>query len=571
MPAPAVSGFILLPPSGDADTLVANAPAGEQTLPPGAAGVEDVVESMFADAIPTIPGRPSTHRPSVAPTIVSPAPEVTGPPATAIPTPAPAPPVEQARPLPGYGDEAPELRSVLPRSAVGAQVWSSWAVHSDVDEDQSQGIVAPETHATTIEADANLPRVVAPPPASGTSHTADGTAAAPTPAADRRPLGPGQERLAHDLGLSEDELALALSAGDSTLASPPSATAHPTARVVDQDLADVITAQIEEGGEDGGEARLRVGRQADEAAAPAPNVRSDDDNDNDDDDDGDPIHHRQTAVDLEPLPPIDRFGISWPVAAGLFLAGFILFVVVIRSCTGAEAGHASLATDVDAGAEAIAPPGEAPPLQLTTPEPSALPEPTPPPSSTTDTMAIAEQPPAPPAVPTPVTEPAPEPPAPPPAPEPTPASTATPEQAAASTPTPEQAAEPTPTTGVDDDATRYVRQLKAADALAAKGRHGRSVKAYKAALVVNPDGVAAHLGLGNAYYELDSLDAALVHLEKARKLAPDDPQVYVLLGTAYQSANRTAEAVSAYERYLVLAPDGRFARDVRGILKSLRR
>jgi tetratricopeptide (TPR) repeat protein len=107
--------------------------------------------------------------------------------------------------------------------------------------------------------------------------------------------------------------------------------------------------------------------------------------------------------------------------------------------------------------------------------------------------------------------------------------------------------------------------------LAARGEHTRSVKAYKAALAINPNGVAAHLGLGNAYYEIDALDAALVHLEKARALAPDDPQAFVLLGAAYQSAGRTRDAVDAYERYLQLAPTGRFARDVRGILKRLSR
>jgi tetratricopeptide (TPR) repeat protein len=123
----------------------------------------------------------------------------------------------------------------------------------------------------------------------------------------------------------------------------------------------------------------------------------------------------------------------------------------------------------------------------------------------------------------------------------------------------------------DDVASRYARQLKAADAFAARGDHQRSIKAYKAALALNPDGVAAHLGLGNAYYEIDALDAAILHLEKARQLAPRDPQAYVLLGTAYQSANRVADAITAYERYLQLAPEGRFARDVRGILKGLKR
>ena len=75
----------------------------------------------------------------------------------------------------------------------------------------------------------------------------------------------------------------------------------------------------------------------------------------------------------------------------------------------------------------------------------------------------------------------------------------------------------------------------------------------------------------NSWGWLDTLDEALVHLERARALAPDDDQAYVLLGAAYQSAGRSADAITAYERYLALAPDGKFARDVRSILKRLKR
>jgi tetratricopeptide (TPR) repeat protein len=96
------------------------------------------------------------------------------------------------------------------------------------------------------------------------------------------------------------------------------------------------------------------------------------------------------------------------------------------------------------------------------------------------------------------------------------------------------------------------------------------VRAYKAALALRADSVTAHLGIGEAYYELDNLDAALTHLERARVLAPGDPQVFVLLGAAYQSAERPADAIAAYERYLTLAPEGRMSHDVRAILRSLK-
>ena len=63
---------------------------------------------------------------------------------------------------------------------------------------------------------------------------------------------------------------------------------------------------------------------------------------------------------------------------------------------------------------------------------------------------------------------------------------------------------------------------------------------------------------------------ALVHLEQARRLAPRDPQVFVLLGAVYQSANRPDEAISAYEKYLKLAPKGRFARELKSVVSGLK-
>jgi CheY-like chemotaxis protein len=552
------NGSFLMPPTGDGgDTIVAEADA--PTLPPGAPAVDDVVESMFADAIPTIPGRPATSRPtlaptlasgppppvaSAAPTLVAPAPDHSGAPATA--TPAAAWDAGPARPLPSLGGEEPEARSVLPRSAVGARAWSSRIAASGgaSGDDEWEDIVAPEDDATPTDGGAALARQTPPPPRPRPAGNA--TASSTTPPPPARPAG---EALADELGLSEDELALALSAGEVTPAAP--ATPTPDAPT-DDDLARRIAAQLDDSSDapvpaelqrDGFDDDSSDGRQPEAASppspapatsapsmvvsaggeAPAPTTTTTTSTPTPpSEDDPASIHTRRTAVDLEPLPPIDRFGISTPVAAGLFLAGFIAVVVGWRTCAGTDEGHTTVAA-VDAG--------------------SAVEHPVPAPEPT----------------PAPAPAPAPEPPPPAPVPEPPPV------------PVPEPPPPPPTSTGTDDGASRYARQLKVADGLAARGDHQRSIKAYKAALALNPDGVAAHLGLGNAYYEVDALDAAIVHLEKARALAPKDPQVYVLLGTAYQSANRTGDAVIAYERYLQPAPAGRFARDVRGILKGLKR
>ncbi|MCC7107675.1 MAG: tetratricopeptide repeat protein, partial [Deltaproteobacteria bacterium] len=130
------------------------------------------------------------------------------------------------------------------------------------------------------------------------------------------------------------------------------------------------------------------------------------------------------------------------------------------------------------------------------------------------------------------------------------------------------AAAPDAGLAVDPEA-RYAGHLKSADAAARAGAFAKAVREYKAALALKPSSVAAQLGLGNAYYELDTLDAARTHLERARALAPKDPQVYLLLGAVYQSAGSRDEAIGAYQKYLDLAPGGKFARDVQNILKGL--
>ena len=243
----------------------------------------------------------------------------------------------------------------------------------------------------------------------------------------------------------------------------------------------------------------------------------------------DDIHTRRTRLDLEPQRE-ERAGVSRKVAAAIFIAGFaiVLFFVLVMTRTPppatTDAGTRN-ATASDAGVvdEIVIAAADAPttPPAVTKPEPTATrPEPT----STT---------------------------------------------ARTPTTTTKDVDEPKPVATTAE--AKYAQQLKIAEGLAQRADFGRAVRAYKAALTAMPNGLAAHLGLGNAYYELNSLNDALTHLERARSIAPRDPQVHVLLGAAYQSSGRTTDAVEAYERYLALAPDGKFARDVRGILRGIKR
>ena len=57
--------------------------------------------------------------------------------------------------------------------------------------------------------------------------------------------------------------------------------------------------------------------------------------------------------------------------------------------------------------------------------------------------------------------------------------------------------------------------------------------------------------------------------ERLTKLLPDDPTVFFQLGFASQQGNDAAAAISAYERFLVLAPDDPLAPQVRQLLEQL--
>jgi tetratricopeptide (TPR) repeat protein len=62
---------------------------------------------------------------------------------------------------------------------------------------------------------------------------------------------------------------------------------------------------------------------------------------------------------------------------------------------------------------------------------------------------------------------------------------------------------------------------------------------------------------------------ALDWAKKAIAIDADHADAYVFLGGAEQAAGRSAAAKAAYKRYLQLAPQGRYALDLRAVLASL--
>ena len=121
------------------------------------------------------------------------------------------------------------------------------------------------------------------------------------------------------------------------------------------------------------------------------------------------------------------------------------------------------------------------------------------------------------------------------------------------------------------DAAAYATAIEQGDSLLAKGSYKAAVAQFKRAVQLRPTSQLALVALGNAYLQADMPKNAVEPLEAAARLDAKSSRAQVLLGTAYQSLGRNREAIGAYQRYLALEPQGRFARDVQVILANLQK
>ncbi|MEW5855686.1 MAG: tetratricopeptide repeat protein, partial [Myxococcota bacterium] len=123
----------------------------------------------------------------------------------------------------------------------------------------------------------------------------------------------------------------------------------------------------------------------------------------------------------------------------------------------------------------------------------------------------------------------------------------------------------------ENDEKAFQKHLKKGQQLIEKGNSKAALGELQKALAIKPRSAAALTALGNAHYELEDNGAAVKALKSALSVDPRYAHAYVLLGAVYQSQGKRDDARAAYEKYLSLEPNGRFARDVQIILKSLSR
>ena len=82
----------------------------------------------------------------------------------------------------------------------------------------------------------------------------------------------------------------------------------------------------------------------------------------------------------------------------------------------------------------------------------------------------------------------------------------------------------------------------------------------------------AYVGLARVHEDKGQFAEAIVEFKNAlAQLSDSEPVIYQMLGAAYEKVEKPKEAVTAYEKYLELAPNGSYAAAIRSILEQLKR
>ena len=105
----------------------------------------------------------------------------------------------------------------------------------------------------------------------------------------------------------------------------------------------------------------------------------------------------------------------------------------------------------------------------------------------------------------------------------------------------------------------------------AQHRWGDALAERERALAADPDDPSLLFDLGYLQGEVGQLDSSVANLTRAAKLDPRDSRIDYYLGRVEEIAHDTADADTAYARFLALAP-GRYERwiaDARSRLAAL--
>jgi tetratricopeptide (TPR) repeat protein len=108
------------------------------------------------------------------------------------------------------------------------------------------------------------------------------------------------------------------------------------------------------------------------------------------------------------------------------------------------------------------------------------------------------------------------------------------------------------------------------DAMMDSRRYSEAVDAYQKALELDPKNVNARVDMGTCYRGMGQFDKAVEEYRKALKINPAFPNGHRNLGVvlAYD-LKQNKEAITAFQKYLELAPNAPDAAEIRQVIQSL--
>jgi len=111
--------------------------------------------------------------------------------------------------------------------------------------------------------------------------------------------------------------------------------------------------------------------------------------------------------------------------------------------------------------------------------------------------------------------------------------------------------------------------LLAADAYNRLGNYQSCASEYQKAILRRPQSADIYISMARCYRLSGALDPAIQMLDQAAQRESGNPGIYKELGAAYHMQGLLQEALSAYERYLALAPNAADRTDVEKIMAEL--
>ncbi|MEO6952423.1 MAG: response regulator [Polyangia bacterium] len=118
-------------------------------------------------------------------------------------------------------------------------------------------------------------------------------------------------------------------------------------------------------------------------------------------------------------------------------------------------------------------------------------------------------------------------------------------------------------------AADYQKLTDDGKALYKRGQLKKAITSLEQAIAQKPDGDEALVALANCYLDRGSTKKALEKAQAATKANPNNAEGYLVIGAVQQQDGKKSDAKVAYQKYLELAPSGRYASEIRSILTSL--